>query len=221
MPIPRKSRLLFVMVIGMLLLSGCLNKQTPVEKIYDVLEKVVTSENGFEEQQEPLNELEKQEKEIYDKIIGLGMKEFDEIKKLSDEAIAIVDKRKEHIDKEQESIGASQKEFQAISPFIDEIEETASKEKAQELYDIMMQRYQLYDELYQYYSEGVLLDKELYTMFKKEDLELTELDAQITKINEVYAKILTSNEKFNEKTKLYNETKLSFYKESGLKIDTK
>ncbi|MFE8695353.1 YkyA family protein [Cytobacillus sp. FJAT-53684] len=221
MPIPRKSRLLFVMVIGMLLLSGCLNKQTPVEKIYDVLEKVVTSENGFEEQQEPLNELEKQEKEIYDKIIGLGMKEFDEIKKLSDEAIAIVDKRKEHIDKEQESIGASQKEFQAISPFIDEIEETASKEKAQELYDIMMQRYQLYDELYQYYSEGVLLDKELYTMFKKEDLELTELDAQITKINEVYAKILTANEKFNEKTKLYNETKLSFYKESGLKIDTK
>ncbi len=207
--------------MGSLVLSGCFNKSTPVEKIYDVLEKVVSTENVFKEQQEPLVELEKQEKEIYDKIISLGMKEFDEINRLSDQAIAIVDKRKDHMNKEQESIAASQKEFKKALPLINEIEEAALKEKAQTLYDTMTERYKIHDELYQQYLEGVKLDKELYLMFKKEDLQLEQLDAQITKINEIYAKILKENEEFNKKTKEYNEAKLSFYKESGLKIDSK
>ncbi|WP_235822681.1 YkyA family protein [Cytobacillus massiliigabonensis] len=217
----RKSCLIFVIAMGSLVLSGCFNKSTPVEKIYDVLEKVVSTENVFKEQQEPLVELEKQEKEIYDKIISLGMKEFDEINRLSDQAIAIVDKRKDHMNKEQESIAASQKEFKKALPLINEIEEAALKEKAQTLYDTMTERYKIHDELYQQYLEGVKLDKELYLMFKKEDLQLEQLDAQITKINEIYAKILKENEEFNKKTKEYNEAKLSFYKESGLKIDSK
>ncbi|KOP83934.1 hypothetical protein AN957_10325 [Cytobacillus solani] len=207
--------------MGILLLSGCFNKLTPVEKIYNVLEKVVSTENVFKEQQEPLVELEQQEKEIYDKIISLGMKEVNEINRLSDQATAIVDKRRDHMNKEQQSIAASQKEFNKILPLINEIEESALKEKAEKLYDTMTERYKIHDELYQHYLEGVKLDKELYLMFKKEDLQLEQLDTQITKINEIYAKILEENEEFNKKTKEYNDAKLSFYKESGLKIETK
>nr|WP_245349965.1 YkyA family protein [Cytobacillus eiseniae] len=202
------------------MLAGCLNKQTPVDKMYEILEKVVSSEEGFKEQQEPLVELEKQEKKIYDQIISLGMKEFEKINQLSNDAIVIVDKRKEHMDKEQESINASQKEFQTISPLIMEIEESALKDKANELYEIMIERYEIHDQLYQHYSEGVELDKELYTMFQNEEIQMEQLDSQITKINAVYEKILEDNKRFNEKTEKYNETKLAFYKESGLKIET-
>lgn len=221
MSILRKGCFFFVVAMGILLLSGCFNKLTPVEKIYNVLEKVVSTENVFKEQQEPLVELEQQEKEIYDKIISLGMKEFNEINRLSDQATAIVDKRRDHMNKEQQSIAASQKEFNKILPLINEIEESALKEKAEKLYDTMTERYKIHDELYQHYLEGVKLDKELYLMFKKEDLQLEQLDTQITKINEIYAKILEENEEFNKKTKEYNDAKLSFYKESGLKIETK
>ncbi|WP_232426290.1 YkyA family protein [Cytobacillus praedii] len=221
MSISRKSCLFFVIIMGIFLLSGCFNKSTPVDKIYDVLEKVVSTEDVFKDQQEPLIELEKQEKEIYDKIISLGMKEVNEINRLSDQAIAIVDKRKDHMNKEQESIADSQKEFNKTLPLINEIEETALKAKAQKLYDSMTERYKIHDELYKHYLEGVKLDRELYLMFKKEDLQLEQLDAQITKINEIYAEIIEENKEFNDKTKEYNDAKLSFYKESGLKIKTK
>ncbi len=207
--------------MGSFLLSACFSTSTPVEKMYDVLENVVSTENIFKEQQEPLVKLEKQEKEIYDKIISIGMKEFDEIIRLSDQAIDIVDKRKDHMNKEQESIAASQKEFNKVQQLINEIEEDALKEKAQNLFDTMTERYEIHDALYQKYLEGVKLDKELYLMFKNEDLQLEQLDDQITKINETYAEILKKNEDFNEKTKEYNESKLSFYKESGLKVDSK
>ncbi|KAB2337727.1 hypothetical protein F7731_06965 [Cytobacillus depressus] len=216
-----KSSLLLVCMIVVFILSGCLNEQNPIEKVYEVLEKVVESEQAFEEQQEPLIELEKKEKKIYDQIISLGMKEFPEVSKLSDEATVIVDDRKKHILKEHESIKASEKEFRALTEIIDEIDEPEQKEKSQKLFDIMIERYAIYDDLFQHYSKALELDKQLYSMFKNKDINLMDIDEQITKINEVYGKIIEANERFNEKTKEYNDTKLSFYKESGLNVKWK
>ncbi|KON90403.1 lipoprotein [Sporosarcina globispora] len=207
-------------MIGSIFLTGCMNNPEPEEKMYDVLENVVAKEKDFEKQQEPLVNLEKKEKELYDKIIDLGMKDFDEIKKLSDEASAIVEQRKNHMEKEQESIQASKKEFESLSPIIEEIENTKLNDKAKHLYKIMMDRYKIHDALYKDYSKALQLDKELYAMFKKEDLTLEQLEEQISKINEMYEKILASNKEFNEKTKEYNEAKLDFYKEAGLEINT-
>ncbi|WP_026584909.1 YkyA family protein [Bacillus sp. J33] len=220
MSIFSKSRLLLAVTIGTIFLAGCLNKPAPEEEIYEVLEKVVSEEKTFEEQQEPLVNLEKKEKELYDKIIALGMKEFDEITKLSDEALSIVEQRKRHMEKEQESIQASKKEFETLSPIIKEIEDEGLQGKSKELYRIMMERYEIHDVLYEDYSEALEYDKELYAMFKKEDLSLEQLEEQISKINDLYDKILESNKQFNEKTKEYNEAKLAFYKEAGLEVKT-
>jgi chromosome segregation ATPase len=198
-----------------------MNKPKPEEKVYDVLENVVEKEKNFEKQQEPLVRLEKREKELYDKIINLGMKDFEEIKKLSDEASSIVDQRKNHMEKEQKSIQASKKEFESLSPIIEEIESQKLRDKAKKLHEIMMGRYKIHDTLYEDYSKALKLDKELYAMFKKEDLTLEQLETQISEINEMYEKILSSNKHFNEKTKEYNEAKLDFYREAGLEINTK
>nr|WP_251025761.1 YkyA family protein [Bacillus sp. ISL-47] len=212
--------MLLVLSIGAIFLTGCMNQPTPEEKMYEILENVVAKEKTFEEQQDPLVNLEKKEKDLYDRIIALGMKEFDEITKLSDEASSIVDQRKDHMEKEQESIQASKVEFETLLPIIEEIEDKKVKEKSKLLYEIMMERYKIHDVLYKDYSKALEYDKELYAMFKKEDLSLEQLEEQISKINDMYEKILASNKQFNEKTEEYNEAKLSFYKEAGLEIKT-
>lgn len=215
----RKNSLLFIMMIALILLTGCLNKQTPIEKMYEVLEKVVSTEKLFEEQQDPLVLLEKKEKDIYEKIISLGMKEAEEIAKLSDEALVVIEERKEHMKKEQESIEASKKEFETLSPLIEELDKPDQKEKAEQLYEIMMERYSIYEEQYEYYTNALRLDKELYEMFKEEDPQIDQLQEQITKINEEYNKLQKANERFNEKTKQYNDLKLSFYKYTGIEVN--
>ncbi|MFE8703712.1 YkyA family protein [Cytobacillus sp. FJAT-54145] len=221
MSIFRKTCLFMVFVIVMLVMTGCLNKQTPTDKIYELLETVVATEKDFEEQQDPLVELERKEKVLYDQIISLGMKEFDQIVKLSDEALAVVEQRKEHIDREKQSITSSKEQFVAIVPFIEELEEEKLREKANALHQTMLERYETHEELYENYSTGIQYDRELYNLFKQEDLSIDELEEQITKINEIYAKVLKANETFNEKTEKYNDIKLEFYKEAGLDIKQK
>ncbi|WP_257985056.1 YkyA family protein [Bacillus sp. T33-2] len=213
-----QSRIFFLVLAGALLLPGCINRQTPAEKMFGELEKVVEIEKTFEEQQDPLVELEKKEKQIYEEIISLGLKEYDKIVSLADEALEIVDQRKKHMDKEQESIKASEKEFKQVTGIIDDIEEPGLKKQANTLYKTMSERYKIHDELYGSYTKGLEHDKQLYGMFKNKDLTMEQLETQINKVNETYEKVLKANEQFNAQTEKYNTEKLAFYKEAGLKV---
>jgi hypothetical protein len=186
--------------------------------MYDVLENVVDSEKVFEEQQEPLVTLEKNEKNIYDQIIGLGMKQYEQIVKLSDQASKMADERKVHMQQETKSIKKSEKEFRKIANYIEDFDDPALKKLANELYDVMMKRYNMHDELNKEYAEGIKNDKELYVMFKNKNLPLGDLEAQVTKVNKTYEKIFAANESFNNLTEQYNEKKLAFYQKAGLKM---
>jgi hypothetical protein len=185
--------------------------------MYDVLENVVNKEKVFDEQQEPLVALEKQEKAVYDQIIKQGMKEYDQIVKLSDEALALADKRKEHLEKETTSLKESEQEFSKVADLKEQIEDPGLKKLANDLYGIMMKRYEAHRDLYKQYSEALQYDKQLYQMFKNKNLPLEDLEAQINKLNESYKMVYAANEQFNKYTEQYNEKKLSFYKKAGLK----
>lgn len=185
--------------------------------MYNVLEDVVNKEKVFEEQQEPLVTLEKQEKELYDQIIKQGMKEYDQIVKLSDEALDLADKRKELFEKETTSLKESEQEFAKVADLKNQLDDPELKETANDLYDIMMKRYEAHRELYTKYSESLQYDKELYQMFKNKNLPLEVLEAQINKLNDSYKKVYAANEQFNKYTEQYNEKKLSFYKKAGIK----
>ncbi|MCL6571263.1 MAG: YkyA family protein [Bacillus sp. (in: Bacteria)] len=213
----RSHFILFIIAIFIIILAGCVKQKTPVEKMYDVLEKVVASEKEFEEQQDPLVTLEKKEKELYDQIINLGMKEYDQIVKLADEALTLADKRKEHMENETNSIKESEREFREVKDLKVEFEEPALTELANKLYEIMMKRYQAHEVLYKEYSEALTYDKELYVMFKNKDLTLEDLEVQVNKLNKTYKKIFDANENFNMLTEQYNEKKQLFYQKSGLK----
>ncbi|MEH7387824.1 YkyA family protein [Bacillus sp. JJ1521] len=211
-------KFLFVLISLVFLLMGCTGGPSPGEQIYETLEKVVTVEKDFEEQQDPLVDLEKKEKELYDQILTLGMKEFDQIVTLSNEALTIVADRETRINNEHESINASKKEFQKIDSFISEIKEDSLKEEANALVSLMNERYESYEELYSSYIEAIGHDKKLYEMFQNEKLTLDELEQQINLINGTYEKVVAANEEFNKLTDQYNNAKVSFYKNAGLEV---
>lgn len=202
----------------MLILTGCMDQDSPVDKMYQVLEKVASVENGFEEQQEPLVELEKKEKELYNQIMALGLKQHEEVNKLADEAIPLVEKRQGHLQKETDSIKASEKEFEKVVAIKDDLKDSKQKKLAVELYETMMKRYKAHSQLSKGYLKALEKDKELYTMLKKESIAYEELENQIVTLNKSYQTVFKANEEFNKLTEQYNDKKLDFYKASGLKV---
>ncbi|MEH7440549.1 YkyA family protein [Neobacillus drentensis] len=210
----------FISVIAVIfIISGCQAKETPEEKIYDVLEKVVDKEKVFEEQQDPLVKLEEEEKVLYDQIIKLGMKEYDQIVKLSDKALTLTEKRKTLMEKETNSIKDSEKEFKKVAVIKDDLDNQELKKLANDLYDTMTQRYEAHGVLYKEYTEALKNDKELYEMFKNKDLPLEDLEAKVVQLNDNYKKVFEANENFNKLTEQYNDKKLAFYKKAGLNPD--
>lgn len=199
-----------------MVLSGCFTQKPPADKMHNVLESVVSAEKGFEDQQEPLVSLEKQEKGIYDQIIGLGMKQYDQIVKLSDEAAALADQRKEHMELENKSLKKSKNRFKEVANLKDDFDDPALKKQVNELYDLMMERYEAHDDLYKEYSDGIKYDKDLYGMLKNKSLPLEDLENQVNKVNQTYEKIFAANKKFNQLTEQYNSKKELFYKKAGL-----
>lgn len=207
------------MLIVLMLLTGCSTFQATNEKIYDKLEKVVTVEKDFKEQQEPLVTLEKNEQTIYSQIVSLDLENMDEINKLADEALVSLKKRKELIEKEKASINKSEKNFKTVQTNIEDIKDQVLKEKADELYQTMMARYDAYEKLYKNYIKGLENDEKLYKLFKSEDLNIDNLEKQIQTINDIYKEVLNNNKEFNTLTEKYNKQKIDFYKQAGMEIE--
>jgi chromosome segregation ATPase len=199
------------------LFTGCIGKKVE-EEIYHELEKVVSLENEFAKQQQPMVELERKEKELYGQIMKLGMKEFDKIVQLSKEAIDIIHSRKEHLQRERESMNASKKQFTKIEKLIERVEKQKLKDTGNNLVQIMNRRYEEYDKLYHSYLKALQYDEELYQMLQNKDITLEQLEAQIEKINQTYEQVMKANKEFNKLTEQYNETKLIFYENAGLKV---
>lgn len=207
---------ILIITVFISLLTGC--GKSPEEEIYNHLESAVSLEAVFEEQQQPLVELEKKEQDIYEKIIKLGMSEFDEIKALSQEAIEVVNERESRIEKEKESIDASKEEFLLTESKVDNLKDEKVRLNAEELMKVMNNRYESYNKLYTYYKDAIALDRELYEMFQKEELTLEQLENQVKKINEMYDNVVKENEKFNELTDTYNKKKKEFYIAAELNV---
>ncbi|MEH7177339.1 YkyA family protein [Neobacillus vireti] len=219
MSISRISLVVLSVFAGVSLLTGCVKKERPAEEMYQVLEKVVEAEKEFEEQQQPLAALEKQEKEMYNQIMSIGLKQHDEIVKLSEEALLINEKRREHLQKEVDSIQASKTEFKEAEEIKSKIKDTQQKRKAEELFEIMTLRYKVHNQLSQEYTHALELDKELYIMLKDKNITFENLESQVTELNTTYKDVSEANEEFNKLTTQYNKLKLEYYEEAGLKLE--
>ncbi|TYR79888.1 chromosome partitioning protein [Priestia megaterium] len=211
------------MVIGFSAYSiiGCSNNVSPELEVYKALEKVAEQEMQFSKQQEPLTELEEQENVLYNEIISLGMKEKDSIDVKATEALRVLSEREVHLKNEKVSIDKSEKQFNRAKEKMNLLEEGKLKSNASKLAGLMEDRYQAYDVLYNSYIKSIELDRKLYTMLQGESVKLSDLEAQISLINKMYAQVKEHNEQFNELTIEYNNEKTKFYDETGLKVDSK
>ncbi|MFU0791694.1 MAG: YkyA family protein [Virgibacillus proomii] len=215
------KKLTIIAVIILSILTTACSSKTPEEKIQNHLEEAVALEEGFEKQQSKITDLEKQEQKIYNEIINLGMDEMDQIKKRSEQALETVDKRKDAIEKEQESIKQAREEFSNIEELINNLEDKEVKVTAKKMNKIMTQRYDSYGKLNKAYNDALKLEKKLYEMLPKKDLEQKILTDQVNKINETYSKVIEFNKEFNQNTQEYNKVKQDFYKQAGIEVVNK
>lgn len=213
----RRKKSFLIVGILLLFLAAC-SGQSIEEKIHAHLEEAVNLEKEFKEQQSEITDLERREQEIYDEIINLGMEDFAEIEELSQEALAIIDERREKIEIERESIMNAKEEFQSIESLLENIKEDQVRSIGEEMYQIMMERYDTYDEIYKTYDLSLDLETELYNLFQDEGIEQEELNEHIESINETYEQVLDANNLFNELTKQYNNLKEEFYKKANIKV---
>lgn len=212
-----KSIYLYIVVGAFIVLSAC-NGPSTQEIMYDHLEESVHLEADFEEIQDQIVELEAKEQEIYSHIHDLGKDDIEEIKELAEEAIESIKERSSLIISEKESISASRQEFENVKDLIGELEEQEMKDKAEEMYDVMMNRYEAYDKLHETYLETLDLEEALYLLFQKDELEQEELLEQITLVNDSYEQFLEENKSFNEATATYNTLKEEFYQVADLDV---
>lgn len=202
-------------MVVIMIVTGC-TKVNPAEEIYHHLEKAVSLEIVFEEQQEPLSKAEDEEYELYDKILGLA--DIDEISKLASEAKELALSRKVMVEKERESIQEAYDEFSLIKPIVDTIEDVEVRNSAEELVQVMNQRYEVYLELHNEYNGTIDLDLQLYDLVNKEDLTIEELEEGHGKINSSYETINNLKEQFNEFTVQYNDLKRQFYELAEVEV---
>ncbi|WP_161568300.1 YkyA family protein [Anaerobacillus alkaliphilus] len=213
--IKRKNTGVTLLLILIFLISGC-TKVNPAEDIYHHLEKAVSLEAAFEEQQEPLSKAENEEYELYDEILTLA--NLEEIQTLANQAEQIALSRKEMIEKEKASIEEAYSEFTQVHPIIETIENEELSRSATELVTVMEKRYKTYTELYNEYRNAIDLDIELYQLVQKEDLTIDELEAQHDKVNSSYEAVNKLKDQFNTYTIKYNELKRSFYELAELEV---
>lgn len=209
------KKLKFVVILILILVVGC-TKVNPAEDIYHHLEKAVSLEAAFEQQQEPLSKAENDEYELYDQILGLA--DLEEIKVLAVKAEELAVSRKSMIETERDSIDEAFQEFSQITPIIETIENEELLKIANELVAIMDKRYQTYMELYNEYKIAIDLDLELYKLIQKEDLTIDELEAQHEKVNSSYEMVNGFKDQFNQYTIQYNDLKRNFYDLADLEV---
>ncbi|WP_245807728.1 YkyA family protein [Halobacillus massiliensis] len=212
----RYLKLLTLLMGAPFLLAACSGE--PKEQMYDHLEEAVNLEETFREQQQPLQELEAEEEKIYNQIVELTSEEQKKINEMSEEALSIINERKDLLAEEKESIDEAKEEFDKAEGAADDLESEEAQKSADQLIEKMDQRYESYQELYDNYQTALNLDKELYEMFQNEDLTKDQLQGKVEEINESYTAIMEANEKFNQYTTEYNDLKKEFYEKAELDV---
>lgn len=214
------QRSIIYSIILLTVLTAC--SGTPVdEKIYNHLEEAVVIEAEFEQQQAEIAELEKKEQSIFEEIITIEKQNLDEIEKLSEQAIGIIEERLDKVYAEKESIESAKEEFVKIEDLIDQLPDEDLIGKASDMYDSMIERYDLYEDLNKNYVQSLVLEEELYTLLPKEETEQEEVRSLIEEINESYTIVLELNDLFNENTTEYNALKKEFYKMADMNVNYK
>lgn len=194
-----------------LIIPGCTSHDAG-NKAFTYLEKAASKEDVFNQQQKPLIQEEKDEQDLYQKIMALDMTKYDQIKDYSEQALKHVDARQKLMDKEKQSIEDAYKTFKEAVPYLKKIDNKDAKGHAEKVIDDMTKRYNAFEDLYSTYKQSVDLDHSLFTMLKDKNLTKDDLTKQLNKVNAAYEDIEKHKDTFNQLTQSFNDEKKSLYK---------
>jgi hypothetical protein len=204
---------LMKLIIGfgfIIILASC-NQKDPTNEINAHLEATVDIETSFEENQQHIFTLEKEDQEIYEEILALDADAYKEMVALSDKAIGLLDERAEYASQEKESMQASQTEFEKIQVLMDKVEDEKIKDMLHKLSDTMMERYEIYDRVFKEYTNSITLTKEHYRYFQEEHYSEKAMYETLEKVNNSYDEVTQLYKTFNDKTEEFNEQKKTYY----------
>lgn len=207
---------LLTVCLSGVILTGCFGKSAE-ENVRGSMETIIELEDTFKNEQKPLRDLETNEHQLFEEMMGLSMDEFDKIVSLSQDALKSVNEREKRMKNERESILKAKEEFESAKESVSEIRDEKIKEKAELAGSYMEKRYVAYEDLYHEYVNAIRLDKQLYTLTQDKNGTIEELEKQIEKINHSYEDVIHVSETFNEYTEKYNKAKKDFYQAAGFK----
>ncbi|MGX1982586.1 putative cell-wall binding lipoprotein [Thermolongibacillus altinsuensis] len=200
---------LFFSILLIVLTSCSIN--SPERELKSLLNEVNQLEQSFAKHQQPLIELEKKEKEIYEEIMSLGLKQFDQIQPFVKEALQVIDQRKKRMDEERKNMVRLKDEMANLQRLIDQIDDPTIKSEARNVYELWEKRYRSYEQLYQYYHQALQLESQFYHLLQEKDLTFVELEEKINEINKTYERFQKMIEQYNDYTNQYNKAKKTLY----------
>ena len=205
-----------IIIASLLLLTGC--GTSPEKAMYELMEEAVMTEEVFAKQQQSIVDAEKKEFMLFEEMIALNISEKDKIRALSNEALSVVELRKELIEQEHKSIKAGYEQFQKVALEIEKLKNKEAQALASNIMEAMDQRFATYQQLKVAYEYSLTLDEALYKMFQEDDVTLATLQGKIDEINESYLKVKELKEQFNDQTRTFNQLKRDFYQLANLNI---
>lgn len=206
-----KTKILGLLTVGMLVLTGCSIGASTEKQLSDTLTKMNDSESAYRSAQTKLTELEQHEQNTFTETMELTKDDVDQLRTKVDELKQLNDERLTNLDEEEKAMN----EAKAFTGELDDIKEKApdsEKQQIQKLQDAVSERYDLHTTFISEYKKLTSIQKEFYGMLSKEDVELEELKERVQEVNAQNEVVQATITKFNEATKKVNEVKESIFK---------
>ncbi|MDN7244325.1 YkyA family protein [Planococcus shenhongbingii] len=201
-----KKSVLAAVFSSVLILSAC-SGPTASEQLDTVLKDTFDAEKTYRETQGDMEELEKNEQQLFESTMALTQEQQDKVKKQVEEARASADERLELLEIEKESMNEAQENFKKLDAVIEEADNTQIKEDLGSLKTTMTERYNSHDKFAAAYETLYNLQQELYTMLLDENAQLPELQEKAMEVNEQNTAVQETVAVFNDKTEQFNELK--------------
>lgn len=199
-----KKKVISLLAIGMLVLTGCSIGQSTENQLSETLTKMNDSENTYRDAQSKLTELEQTEQKTFKETMELTKEDVDKLRSKTSELETLLDDRLALLDKEE----AAMKKAEGFVKELDAIAEKAPERgQIEKLKDAAEKRYALHTTFIDEYKKLAAIQKEFYGMLSAQDIGLDELKQKVEEVNGQNVVVQTAITEFNEATKEVNSIK--------------
>lgn len=201
-----KKRMISLLAIGLLVLSGCSIGESTEKRLSETLTKMNESETEYRDSQSKMTELEQTEQKTFTETMELTKEDVDKLRSKTDELDKLLVDRLALLDKEE----AAMKKAEGFIKELDIIAEKASESESGQivkLKDAAQKRYELHSIFISEYKKLAAIQKEFYSMLPAPNIELDDLKLKVEEVNDQNTIVQTAITEFNEATKKVNALK--------------